>query len=80
LVVGDKLQGYLNKFKTIDDFRVDEPEMCEQKNENVQNNAGSSCNSKQQQQQGGKKRQRSTSDNDTTAQKVDATPASVHEV
>lgn len=29
LEVSDKLQGYLNQFKTIEDFRVEEPELSE---------------------------------------------------
>jgi len=29
LEVGDKLQGYLNQFKTIEDFRVEEPEITD---------------------------------------------------
>ncbi|KAL7035694.1 hypothetical protein ACKWTF_008511 [Chironomus riparius] len=59
LEVGDKLCGYLSKFKTIDDFRVDEPD------ENyVQSGAGSL---KQSQQGGNKKRHRTSSDtNDIT--------------
>jgi la-related protein 1 len=56
LEVGDKLQGYLNKFKTIDDFRVDEPEAND-----VQSGAGSL-----KQQGGNKKRHRTSSENDTT--------------
>lgn len=62
LEVGDKLCGYLSKFKTIDDFRVDEPD-----ENDVQSGAGSLKQQTQQQQQGGKKRHRTTSDtNDTT--------------
>lgn len=61
LEVGDKLCGYLSKFKTIDDFRVDEPD-----ENDVQSGAGS-LKQQTQQQQGGKKRHRTTSDtNDTT--------------
>lgn len=58
LEVGDKLQGYLNRFKTIDDFRVDEPELNNA--ENAQQGAGSLKS-------GGKKRHRSSSENDTAA-------------
>lgn len=64
--VGDKLHEHLNKFKTIDDFRVDEPEL----NNDVQsagslkqqgNLTGNVCGA-------GKKRHRTSSDiNDTTA-------------
>ncbi|XP_070499859.1 la-related protein 1 [Chironomus tepperi] len=58
LEVGDKLCGYLSKFKTIDDFRVDEPD---------ENDVQSGAGSLKQTQQGGKKRHRTTSDtNDTT--------------
>ena len=59
LEVGDKLCGYLSKFKTIDDFRVDEPD-----ENDVQSGAGSL---KQTQQGGNKKRHRTSSDtNDIT--------------
>ena len=63
LDISDKLQGYLNQFKTIEDFRVEEPEL----NEMLQG-------SKQQQQQqpATKKRHRSLSENETTAQNADA--------
>lgn len=66
LEVDDKLNGYLNRFKTIDDFRVDEPtELTNNNNnaENVQQGAGSL---KQQGGGGGKKRYRTSSENDTT--------------
>jgi hypothetical protein len=53
LEVSDKLQGYLNQFKTIEDFRVEEPEL----NEMLQSK-----------QQGSKRRPRSLSENETTAQ------------
>lgn len=60
LEVGDKLRGYLSKFKTIDDFRVDEPA-----ENDVQSGAGSLKQS--QQGGGGKKRHRTSSDiNDQT--------------
>lgn len=59
LEVGDKLCGYLNKFKTIDDFRVDE--------EPDENDVGSQQSSSLKQNQQGKKRHRTTSDTiDTT--------------
>ena len=65
LEVGDKLQGYLGRFKTIDDFRVDEP--TEMNNvDNTQQGAGSL---KQQTGNnnvgGGKKRHRTSSENDS---------------
>lgn len=60
LEVGDKLQGYLNRFKTIDDFRVVEPELNNA--ENVQQGAGSLKGGG-----GGKKRHRSSSENETAA-------------
>jgi len=61
LEVGDKLQGYLNQFITIEDFRVEEPEI----NERLQGGL-----LKQQ----SKGRHRSLSENETTAQNADATP------
>lgn len=54
LEVGDKLQGYLNRFKTIDDFRVDEPEL--NNSENLQQGGNNA-----------KKRHRTSSENDTAA-------------
>lgn len=53
LEVGDKLQGYLNQFKTIEDFRVEEPELNEMLLAKQQ-----AC----------KRRPRSLSENETTAQ------------
>lgn len=53
LEVGEKLQGYLNQFKTIEDFRVEEPELNEM------------LTAKQ---QASKRRPRSLSENETTAQ------------
>jgi hypothetical protein len=53
LEVGDKLQGYLNQFMTIEDFRVEEPELNEML---------------QAKQQASKRRPRSLSENETTAQ------------
>lgn len=69
LEVGDKLQGCLNQFKTIEDFRVEEPEI----NEMLQG---------AQKQQANKRRHRSLSENETTAQIADAAPtaSSVHDV
>jgi la-related protein 1 len=64
LEVGDKLQGYLNEFVTIEDFRVEEPEI----NEMLQGAAAS------QKQQSNKRRPRSLSENETTAQNADAVP------
>ncbi|KAG5679950.1 hypothetical protein PVAND_009485 [Polypedilum vanderplanki] len=82
LEVNEKLRGYLSKFKTIDDFRVDEPEV------NDVQGAGS-LNKAQQQQGGNKKRHRTSSENEnattTTAQNstlndaTKSTPASVHD-
>lgn len=62
LEVGDKLQGYLNRFKTIDDFRVDEPELNNAENSqqgagSLKQQGGGGC--------GGKKRLRCTSENDS---------------
>jgi hypothetical protein len=57
LEVSDKLQGYLNQFKTIEDFRVEEPEL----NEMLQSK-----------QQASKRRPRSLSENETTAQNAAA--------
>lgn len=68
LVVGDKLQGYLNQFRTIEDFRVEEPEI----NEMLKGGK-----------QSAKQRPRSLSENETTAQLVDAavpTASSVRDV
>lgn len=59
LEVGDKLQGYLNQFKTIEDFRVEEPEIDEMLQGGKQSN---------------KRRHRSLSENETTAQIADAVP------
>lgn len=62
LIVGDKLDGYLRKFKTIDDFRVDE-----EPDENDVAASGSGSLKQNQQQGVNKKRHRTTSDtNDTT--------------
>lgn len=61
LEVGDKLQGYLNQFTTIEDFRVEEPEI----NEMLQG---------AQSKQATKRRHRSLSENETTAQNADAAP------
>jgi hypothetical protein len=82
LEIGEKLNGYLNKFKTIDDFRVDEPE--------VNDVQGAGSLNKAQQQGGNKKRHRTSSENEnattTTAQNsmlndaAKSTPASVHDV
>lgn len=63
LEVGDKLQGYLNQFTTIEDFRVEEPEI----NEMLQGAVA-------QKQQASKRRHRSLSENETTAQVADAAP------
>jgi hypothetical protein len=57
------LQGYLNRFKTIDDFRVDEPELNNAEN-NLQQGAGSLKGGNS---GGGKKRHRTSSENDTAA-------------
>lgn len=62
LEVGDKLQGYLNQFVTIEDFRVEEPEI----NEMLQ---GGSLK-----QQASMRRHRSLSENETTAQNAVAAP------
>lgn len=59
LEVGDKLQGYLNQFKTIEDFRVEGPEIDEMLQGGKQSN---------------KRRHRSLSENETTAQIADAVP------
>jgi hypothetical protein len=61
LEVGEKLQGYLNQFKTIEDFRVEEPEI----NEMLQGGG---------KQQTSKKRHRSLSENETNVQNADAVP------
>lgn len=61
LEVGDKLQGYLNRFKTIDDFRVDEPELNNA--ENLQQSGAGSLKGGN----NGKKRHRTSSENDTAA-------------
>jgi la-related protein 1 len=65
LEVGDKLQGYLNQFITIEDFRVEDPEI----NEMLQGGGGGSLK-----QPGSKRRPRSLSENETTAQNADAAP------
>jgi hypothetical protein len=66
LEVDEKLNGYLNRFKTIDDFRVDEEptELTNNNAENVQQGAGSL--KQQSSSGGGKKRYRTSSENDTT--------------
>lgn len=69
LVVGDKLQGYLNQFRTIEDFRVEEPEITD-----TMLKGGK---------QAAKQRPRSLSENETTAQIADAavpTASSVRDV
>lgn len=65
LEVGDKLQGYLNQFVTIEDFRVEEPEI----NDMLQGGS--------KQQPSSKRRPRSLSENETTAQNADAAPTAV---
>lgn len=59
LEVGDKLQGYLNQFVTIEDFRVEGPEIDEMLQGGKQSN---------------KRRHRSLSENEPTAQVADAVP------
>lgn len=61
LEVSEKLQGYLNQFVTIEDFRVEEPEL----DERLQGVVPSK-------QQSSKGRHRSLSENETTAQNADA--------
>jgi la-related protein 1 len=63
LEVDDKLNGYLNRFKTIDDFRVDEP--TELTNNNAEQHGAGSLK-QQGSSGGGKKRYRTSSENDTT--------------
>jgi hypothetical protein len=58
LEVSDKLQEYLNKFKTIDDFRVDDEPV---------NDAQGAGSLKQANVGNNKKRHRTSSDNDSTA-------------
>lgn len=60
LEVGDKLQSYLNEFTTIEDFRVEEPEL----DERLQGGVGGK-------QMSSKGRHRSLSENETTAQNAD---------
>lgn len=73
LEVSDKLQGYLNQFVTIEDFRVEEPEI----NEMLKGAVSSK-------QQSSKQRHRSLSENETTAQVADGatvpTASSVRDV
>ncbi|CRK97100.1 CLUMA_CG010449, isoform A [Clunio marinus] len=64
LEVGDKLRGYLNQFVTIEDFRVEEPEI----NERLPSGGGGSGDISG---KGSSKEQhRSLFENDTTAQNV----------
>lgn len=65
LEVGDKLQGYLNRFKTIDDFRVDDEPTELNNAENLQQGAGSL-----KQQGGNVGKKRTSSENEVVAAAV----------